>query len=122
MTETGDQHIPVAILCGGRGTRLGQSSVPKALIEIGGRPILWHLMMLYAAQGFDRFILCLGHGADWIREAFGAPRPWQVEFVDTGLETTKAGRLKRIEPLVQGTFMATYADGLARIDLKELLI
>lgn len=114
-------RIPVAILCGGKGTRMGKQSVPKGLIEIGGRPILWHIMMLYSGQGFDEFVLCLGYGGEAIREAFSGDQPWTVRFVDTGLDTNTGGRLKRIAPLIRGTFMATYADGLARIDLTRLL-
>jgi glucose-1-phosphate cytidylyltransferase len=115
------EKVPVAILCGGRGTRMGRASVPKGLIEIGGRPILWHIMKLYAAYGFDDFVLCLGYGADQIREAFSGPQPWGIQFVDTGMDTNTGGRIKKIEPLLEGTFMATYADGLARIDIGELL-
>lgn len=120
-------EIPVVILCGGKGTRLGSDGLPKALIEIGERPILWHIMKLYAHQGFSRFILCLGWGGDQIREAFddrpgGLVEPgWDVQFIDTGLETPKAGRILRVSHLLEGTFMATYGDGVARIDLRSLL-
>lgn len=113
--------IPVVILCGGLGTRMGRESVPKALIEIGGRPILWHLMQLYGTQGFTKFILTLGFGGDEIRAAFSGPQPWDIQFVDTGLDTQTGGRIWRLGEMLNGTFMATYVDGLARIDLNELL-
>src|SRR5262245_45306086 len=90
----------VAILCGGRGTRLQEHThaIPKALVEIGGRPILWHVMQLYAGQGFDRFVLAGG----WLGEqiaAFardGAPAGTRVEYVDTGADTPTGGRLARL--------------------------
>ena len=123
-----DIHMPVAILCGGRGTRLGQHSVPKGLIEIGGRPILWHIMKLYAAQGYKEFVLCLGFGGGMIEEAFSYQEPegwaekdWKIHFVDTGLDTQTGGRIKKVADLVGDTFMATYGDGVARIDLADLV-
>ena len=118
---------PVAILCGGRGTRLQEHTrtIPKPLVEIGGRPILWHVISLYAAQGFDRFVLCLGHMGDQIEE-FVARERWgeeiRVECVDTGLNTPTGGRLRRARDRVgEGTFCATYADGLADVDLRQLV-
>lgn len=115
-------QVPVVILCGGRGTRMGRQSVPKALIEVGNRPILWHLMRLYGTQGFTHFVLALGFGGDEIRAAFSRGHPWSVEFVDTGLDTQTGGRiLKAGRMLGRNTFMATYVDGLARIDLAALL-
>lgn len=120
--------MPVAILCGGRGTRLGEHSVPKALVEVGGRPILWHILKLYAAQGFNDFVLCLGFGAGMIEEAFSQEFPkgqrdpsWKIRFEDTGLETNKSGRLLKIRHHLPGAFMATYGDGIARIDLTSLV-
>ncbi|MEO7803953.1 MAG: sugar phosphate nucleotidyltransferase [Actinomycetota bacterium] len=115
------EQVPVAILCGGRGTRLGMDSVPKGLVEIGGKPLLWHVMKLYASQGFSDFIFCLGYGADQIKEAFSGPQPWNITFFDTGLDTQTGGRVKRLSELVTSTFMVTYQDGLARIDLNDLL-
>src|SRR6478752_397916 len=92
--------VPVVILCGGRGTRLQEHThaIPKALVEIGGRPILWHVMQLYASQGFDRFILTTGYLGDQV-EAFArasAPGGTTVECVDTGLDTPTGGRLARV--------------------------
>jgi glucose-1-phosphate cytidylyltransferase len=117
--------IPVAILCGGKGTRMREhgESVPKPLVEIGGRPILWHVMALYAAQGLNRFTLLLGHGADQVREfARGLSEDWAVECVDTGLDTPTGGRVKKAaDRLDTGTFALTYADGVADIDLAAQL-
>ncbi len=118
---------PVAILCGGRGTRLRErtETVPKALVEIGGWPILWHVIGIYAAQGFERFLLATGYLGEAV-EAFVAAEPWPggvvVECVDTGLDTPTGGRVARLaDRLGGGTFCATYADGVADVDLDALL-
>jgi glucose-1-phosphate cytidylyltransferase len=113
----------VAILCGGQGTRMRAASeaLPKPLVEVGGRPILWHVMSLYAAQGFDRFVLLTGFGGERVA-AFAATLPWTVECVDTGLETPTGGRVLRArDRLEAGTFCLTYADGVADIDLARLV-
>jgi glucose-1-phosphate cytidylyltransferase len=116
----------VAILCGGRGTRLREKTetLPKALVEIGGRPILWHVMQIYAAQGCRRFVLCTGYLGEQIEQFAGAeqwPEGVEVDCVDTGLETPTGGRLKLAAAEIgPGTFFATYADGVADIDLGEL--
>jgi glucose-1-phosphate cytidylyltransferase len=113
----------VAILCGGKGTRMraGEESVPKPLVEIGGRPILWHVMSLYAGQGFERFMLLTGNGAGQV-ERFAAELPWDVTCVDTGPDTPTGGRLHRARRELGGaTFCLTYADGVADLDLRELL-
>jgi len=115
--------LPVAILCGGKGTRMREAgeTLPKPLVEIGGRPILWHVMCLYASQGYSDFVLLLGYGADRIRE-FAGTCPWNVTCVDTGLDTPTGGRVARArEHLEKGTFCLTYADGLADIDLPGLV-
>ncbi len=118
---------PVVILCGGRGTRLREQteSVPKALVEIGGRPILWHVIGIYAAQGFERFLLATGYLGEMVEE-FVAAKDWPgkvaIECVDTGLDTPTGGRIAQLgERLGGGTFCATYADGVADIDLDALL-
>jgi glucose-1-phosphate cytidylyltransferase len=117
--------IPVAILCGGKGTRMTHHdvTVPKPLVEIGGRPILWHVMSIYAAHGLNRFVLLCGHGADDVQAfAATAPQDWDVTCVDTGLDTPTGGRVARArEYLEDGTFCLTYADGVADIDLDALL-
>jgi glucose-1-phosphate cytidylyltransferase len=117
----------VVILCGGRGTRLREKteSMPKALVEIGGRPILWHVIEIYAAQGFDRFLLSTGYKGEMVAE-FAAAEQWPegvaVESIDTGLDTPTGGRIKLLEDrLGDGTFCATYADGVADIDLGAQL-
>jgi glucose-1-phosphate cytidylyltransferase len=117
---------PVVILCGGRGTRLQEhtQSIPKPLVEIGGEPILWHVMQLYAVQGLRRFVLCTGYKGELI-EAFVAGRGWpagvEVTCVDTGLDTPTGGRIHKVrEHVGGGTFCATYADGVADIDLPAL--
>ena len=117
--------IPVAILCGGKGTRMTghDKTVPKPLVEIGGRPILWHVMSIYAAHGMTRFILLCGHGGAEV-EAFAATAPaeWDITCADTGLETPTGGRVAQVASLLDGgTFALTYADGVADIDLGGLL-
>jgi glucose-1-phosphate cytidylyltransferase len=119
---------PVVILCGGRGTRLQEhtQAIPKPLVEIGGMPIVWHVIQLYAVQGFRRFLLATGYRSELI-ERFVAEHEWpagvSVECIDTGLETQTGGRIKLLEQRLAGEelFCATYADGVADIDLEGLL-
>ena len=99
--------------------------MPKALVEIGGRPILWHVIQIYAAQGFERFLLATGYMGEAVAE-FAAAERWpagvEVECVDTGLDTPTGGRIARLhERLGGGGFCATYADGVADVDLGSLL-
>jgi glucose-1-phosphate cytidylyltransferase len=118
---------PVVILCGGRGTRLREATqtIPKPLVEIGGRPILWHVIRIYAHQGFHRFVLCLGHKGELIEQFVrnnGLPDGLAIECVQTGEETPTGGRIARVrDRLGDGRFCATYADGVADIDLHALL-
>jgi glucose-1-phosphate cytidylyltransferase len=116
--------VPVLILCGGRGTRLRErtESMPKALIEIGGRPIVWHVVRIYAAQGFRRFLLLTGYRGEMLRE-FTRGEAWpdgvDVSCLDTGLDTPTGGRIKLAgEQLGEHTFCATYSDGVADLDLR----
>jgi glucose-1-phosphate cytidylyltransferase len=118
---------PVVILCGGRGTRLREATqtIPKPLVEIGGRPILWHVIRIYAHQGFHSFVLCLGHKGELIEQFVrnnGLPDGLAIECVQTGEETPTGGRIARVrDRLGDGRFCATYADGVADIDLHALL-
>jgi glucose-1-phosphate cytidylyltransferase len=119
---------PVVILCGGRGTRLQGhvQEIPKPLVEIGRMPIVWHVVQLYAAQGFRRVLLATGYKGEQI-ERFVAGCGWPpgvvVECIDTGLETPTGARIKHLEHTLAGEelFCVTYADGLADIDLDALL-
>jgi glucose-1-phosphate cytidylyltransferase len=139
----------VVILCGGRGTRLREETEyrPKPMAEIGGRPILWHLMKLFAHQGFSDFVLCIGYRGHMIKEYFldyeawnsdftitlgnrdslrfhgsHLETGWEVTIADTGLETQTGGRVKRVERHLSGDrFIVTYGDGLADVDIRKLL-
>ncbi len=122
------ERPPIAILCGGRGTRLQEHTreIPKPLVEIGGMPIVWHVIQLYAAQGFRRCLLATGYRGELI-ERFVAETEWpeglEVVCVDTGLETQTGGRIAALADQLDGEpmFCATYADGLADLDLGALL-
>jgi glucose-1-phosphate cytidylyltransferase len=127
---------PVVLLCGGRGTRLqehggaavgGGREIPKPLVEIGGLPIVWHVIHIYAAYGFRRFLLATGYRGELI-ERFVAAHEWPrgigIECVDTGLDTPTGGRIARLRERLDGqggAFCVTYSDGLADIDLDALL-
>ena len=140
------KSIPVIILCGGKGTRMGDRTIPKPLVEIGGRPVLWHVMKIYAAQGFTDFILALGYRGDMIKRYFleydwqsrdftltlGNSGPkfltpndtseWRITFADTGMATQTGARIRKAARYVDGPrFFATYADGVADIDLRALI-
>jgi len=121
-----DDMGPVAILCGGRGTRLQERThaIPKALVEIGGRPILWHVIRIYASQGLRRFLLLTGYLGEMIEEFVRDaewPEPVEIDCLPTGLETPTGGRIALArERLGEGSFSLTYADGVADIDLEAL--
>jgi glucose-1-phosphate cytidylyltransferase len=122
---SGESAPRIAILCGGRGTRIsrGDEDAPKPLVEIGERPILWHVMALYAAQGFTDFLLLTGWRSDQVTQSVAAfaevvSGEWSVESIDTGEDTPTGGRVDAArERLRGGTFGLTYADGLSDIDL-----
>ncbi len=139
--------MKVVIFAGGLGTRIAEEShlKPKPMIEIGGRPILWHIMKIYEAQGFNDFVICLGYKHHLVKEYFinyfmhnsdiridmktnrievleTAAESFKITLVDTGLHTRTAGRLKRVLPYLDNEdFMLTYGDGVADIDLHALL-
>jgi glucose-1-phosphate cytidylyltransferase len=127
----GDRDAPpVAILCGGRGARLQEhtQAIPKPLVEIGGMPIVWHVIRLYAAHGFRDFTLLTGYKGELI-ERFAAAQTWpegvSVECLDTGVDAGTGARIAQLRPHLAGSgqprFCATYADGVADIDLGALL-
>lgn len=140
--------MKVVILCGGKGTRMGQETEfrPKPLILIGGKPILWHIMKFYSSYGYNDFILCIGYKGDMIKQYFmemywrnndftlhidgnnkidyqtHENENWNITIIDTGLETMTGGRIKRIEKYIdEDEFMFTYGDGLSDINLKALV-
>ncbi len=140
--------MKTVILCGGLGTRLSEETTlkPKPMVNVGPHPILWHIMNIYGSQGFNDFVLALGYKSQVIKEYFlnyyalssdftvdlasgqvkydHAPRRnWQVKLVDTGEKTMTGGRVARLRDTLtpDGTFMMTYGDGVADVDLKKLL-
>jgi glucose-1-phosphate cytidylyltransferase len=123
----GADELTVVILCGGRGTRLQEhtQSIPKPLVEIGGRPIVWHVIQIYLAHGFRHFLLCTGYKGELIAD-FAAAEAWpagvEVTCLDTGADTPTGGRvLAAARQLAGRPFCATYADGVADLDLHALL-
>lgn len=139
--------MKVVILAGGMGTRISEETVsrPKPMVDIGGKPLLWHVMKIYSHYGFNDFIICLGFKGYVIKEYFSNyflhmsdvtldmrnnsmkvhqqnAEPWQVTLVDTGLETMTGGRIKRIAPYIENnTFMLTYGDGVSDVNIADLL-
>jgi glucose-1-phosphate cytidylyltransferase len=111
--------MQVLILCGGRGTRLNGER-PKPLAEIAGKPIVWHVMSIYARQGFEDFVLLTGYQGDQIA-AWAEGVEWRVECVDTGLDTPSGGRVHAVRDRLAERFCLTYADGVADIDLGALV-
>ncbi len=138
--------MKVVILAGGLGTRLSEETTirPKPMVEIGGRPILWHIMKLYAQHGLTDFVICLGYKGYVIKEYFANyflhtsdvtfdlannklevhhshVEPWKVTLVDTGEATQTGGRVKRVAKYLDDEFMLTYGDGVADIDISAVL-
>lgn len=116
--------LKTLVLCGGMGTRAYPytSEVPKPLLEVGGEPVLLHLMRIYACQGFQEFVLAAGYKAESLLAfADALEEPWSVEVVDTGLETKTGERVRRCGERLDSTFFCTYADGLGDVDLHALL-
>jgi glucose-1-phosphate cytidylyltransferase len=117
-------HPAVVILCGGKGTRSYPFTeyFPKVMMPINGSPILVHLMRIYAAQGFTRFVLATGYRKEMIYDYFdGRFQNWSIEIVDTGADSDTGERIAKCRHYVQGTFLATYGDGLGDVDLSALL-
>jgi glucose-1-phosphate cytidylyltransferase len=117
--------MKAVILAGGYGTRISEESdiIPKPLIEIGGKPILWHIMKIYSAYKIDDFIICLGYKGEKIKEYFEQfdSKLWNIQLIDTGLDTMTGGRLKRIQDKIDNTFCMTYGDGVSDVNLNNLL-
>ena len=117
--------MKVVILAGGYGTRISEESHlrPKPMIEIGGKPILWHIMKIYSKYKINDFIICCGYMGDIIKEYFSNfdSEPWNIQLIDTGLDTMTGGRIKRIEEHIDGTFCATYGDGLSDVNINNLI-
>ncbi len=138
--------MKVVVLAGGMGTRLAEETEirPKPMIEIGGRPILWHILKHYAHFGFREFVIALGYRSESIKRFFcdyhelngdltvslgtgsvqrhvSAADDWVVHLRETGLETSTGGRVKRLRTMLDGTFMLTYGDGVSDVDVRELL-
>lgn len=140
--------MKAVILAGGLGSRLSEETVlkPKPMVEVGGRPILWHIMKIYSAHGINDFVVCLGYKGHVIKEFFvdyflyssdvtvdltnnrveyhrNACEPWRITLVDTGASTMTGGRLKRILPYVaeEEAFCFTYGDGVANVDISALI-
>ncbi len=138
--------MKVVILCGGKGSRMKEitDDTPKPLAMIGDKPILWHIMKIYAHYGFNDFILLLGYKGERIKDYFinygwrnsnfvlnsgtgqyellEQPEEWKITFIDTGIDTMTGGRIKKAQPYIEGdSFMLTYGDGLADIDISKLV-
>lgn len=139
--------MKVVLLAGGLGTRLSEEtdSKPKPMVEIGGKPILWHIMKQYSHYGFNEFVICAGYKSYYIKDFFyhyfmhssdmtvdmqnnkvtfhqSHAEPWQVTVVDTGLNTMTGGRIKRIQKYIGNeSFMLTYGDGVSDINISELI-
>jgi glucose-1-phosphate cytidylyltransferase len=114
--------MKTVIFCGGRGIRLSEHTfdVPKPMIPIGGKPVLWHIMKYYSSFGFNEFILCLGYKGEKIREYFSKSE-WDITMVDTGEDSLKSERLLKVKDLVGETFFVAYGDDLTDANIKSVL-
>ena len=117
--------MKAVILAGGYGTRISEESYlkPKPMIEIGGKPILWHILKTYSKYDINEFVICCGYKGEQIKEYFTKldSTSWDIQLVDTGLDTLTGGRLKRIQDHIDDTFCVTYGDGLSDIDISSLI-
>ena len=117
--------MKAVILAGGYGTRISEEShlKPKPMIKIGGMPILWHIMKIYSKYNINDFVICCGYKGNMIKEYFDKfdHSSWNIELVDTGLNTMTGGRIKRIQDHIDDTFCVTYGDGLSDIDISRLI-
>jgi glucose-1-phosphate cytidylyltransferase len=117
--------VKIVILAGGKGSRLFEltKEIPKPLVSIGDKPIIWHIMQLYAHYGYKDFIIASGYKGGVLREQLPkyCEADWNIEIIDTGLETTKAHRIKQLENLIDDTFMLTWGDGVSDIDIDKLI-
>ena len=139
--------MKVVILAGGRGTRISEETemLPKPMVEVGGKPILWHIMKIYSSYGFNEFIICLGYKGYLVKEYFShyfmhmsditielsknktkihatTSEPWTITLVDTGMDTMTGGRLKRVQKYIGNkTFLLTYGDGVADVNIEKLV-
>ncbi len=139
--------MKAVILAGGFGTRLAEetNTRPKPMIEIGGKPLLWHIMKMYSAHGINDFVICLGYMGYYIKEYFSnyflhtsdvtinlrdnsmevhhnTSEPWTISLIDTGPNSLTGGRIKRIEPYIdEDTFLLTYGDGVSDVNIRETI-
>ena len=116
--------MKAVILAGGLGSRISEETKlkPKPMVEIGGKPIIWHIMKIYSFYGINDFIICCGYKGEKIKKYFAENNEnWNVSCIDTGLETMTGGRLKRIQNLVDDTFCFTYGDTVNNVNIEELI-
>ena len=116
--------MKVVILAGGLGSRISEETKlkPKPMVEIGGKPIIWHIMKIYSFYGINDFIICCGYKGEKIKKYFAENNEnWNISCIDTGLETMTGGRLKRVQNLVDDTFCLTYGDTVNNVNIEELI-
>ena len=117
--------MKAVILAGGYGTRISEEShlKPKPMIEIGEMPILWHIMKIYSEYNINDFVICCGYKEEMIKEYFSKfdSKSWNIELVNTGLDTMTGGRIKRIQNHIDDTFCLTYGDGLSDVNITDLI-